>query len=68
MTAENVGLENSRPNVTTGQEALLPQTDRATRCGSRNAANCCTTGEASCTSNPQLIEVTESQGLQWTDL
>jgi len=33
------------------QEALLPQTDRATRCVSRNAVNCCTTVGTSCTTN-----------------
>ena len=33
------------------QEALLLRTDRATRCVSRNAVNCCTTVGTSCTTN-----------------
>ena len=38
------------------QEALLPQTDRATRSVSRNLVNCCTTVGTSCTAYPQQIE------------
>ena len=39
------------------QEALLPQTDRATRYVSQNLVNCCTTVGTSCTLNPQQIAV-----------
>jgi len=41
------------------QEALLPQTDRATRYVSRNLVNCCTTVKTSPIINPQQIEVME---------
>ena len=44
------------------QEALLPQTDRATRYISRNLVNCCSTVETSCTANPQQIKVMELEG------
>jgi len=37
----------------TTQEALLWQTDRATRYFSRNLVNCCRTVGTSCTTNPQ---------------
>jgi len=39
------------------QEALLPQTDRATRCVSQKLVNCCATVGTSCTANPQEIEI-----------
>jgi len=38
------------------------RTDRATRSGSRNLVNCCTTVGASCTTNPQHVEVMELEG------
>jgi len=41
------------------REVLLLQTDRATRCISRNLVNRCTTVGRSCTTNPQQIEVME---------
>ena len=41
------------------QEALLTQTDRATRRVSRNLANCCTTLTTSCTTHPERVEVTK---------
>jgi len=44
------------------QEALLTQTDRATRCVSRNLVNSCTTVGASCTTNREEIEVMELEG------
>ena len=39
------------------QEPVLLQTDRATRCVSRNLVNRCTTVGISCTANPQQVEV-----------
>jgi len=48
--------------VTEGiREALLSQTDRATRCISRNVINCHTTAGTSCKTNPEQIEVIELQ-------
>ena len=44
------------------QEALLPQTDRATSCFSRYLVNCCTTVGTSCTANSQQIKVMELEG------
>jgi len=44
------------------QEALLPQTDRATSCFSRYLVHCCTTVGTSCTTNSQQIKVMELEG------
>jgi len=41
------------------QKALLPQTDRATRCVSRYLVNCCTNAGTRCTTNPQQIKAME---------
>jgi len=47
---------NNRP---TTQEALLPQTDRATQYDSQNLVNCRTTVGTSRTRKPRQIEVAE---------
>ena len=44
------------------QEALLSQTDRATRRVSRNLVNSCTTSGTRCTTNLKQIEVMELNG------
>ena len=48
------------PTSVLNQEALLQQTDRATRCVS--LVNCCTTVGTSCTTNPQQIKIMELEG------
>ena len=46
-------------------QALLPQTDCATRAVSQNLVNRCTTVGTSCTTNPEEIEVMELQDYSW---
>jgi len=59
-----VGFFDAATNGDVGlrQEALLSQTDRATRCVSRNLVNCRTAVGTSCTTNPEEIEVMELEG------